>query len=189
MRWIKSAGVISAATFAALALTAATAASATSQASPTSKAAPATTHSTDSSDCKLGGTLLTATPVRTDSLGVRYYAYRSAPGLVTKVAPTGLTAARVTPALLADLGLESASNSKKPLSVDARNGLDREAIALSHAPAPSLCLGNQATGKLLAQPLARPEIKPEAKSAAKAGAVSPDLRWTHIYSDTAASAM
>jgi Peptidase A4 family len=131
-------------------------------------------HSTGSAACALGGTLLTPTAVRTDSLGVRYYTYRAEPGLFTKVAPSGLTAARVTTALLVDLGLESASSARESLSAQARQRMDGEAIALSRAPAPRICLGNQATRRLLSQPLVKARTARPAPS---------ELPWAHTYSD------
>ena len=131
-------------------------------------------ESTGSAACTLGGTLLTPTAVRTDSLGVRCCTYRAKPGLFTKVAPSGLTAARVTTALLVDLGLESAPRARESLSAQARQRMDSEAIALSRAPAARICLGNQATRRLLSQPLVRPRTARPSPS---------ELPFAHTYAD------
>jgi hypothetical protein len=115
----------------------------------TSVAASAPGRPASSAACGLGGSLLTPTVVRTDRLGVKYYAYRAIPGMVSKVPPSGLTAAHVTPALLADIGLESASDAKKPVTAASRQNLDRAAISLAAAGAPKLCAGNAGTRAML----------------------------------------
>jgi hypothetical protein len=105
--------------------------------------------------CKHGGRVLTPTAVRTDTLGVKYYTYRAVPGMITKVPPRGLTAARITPALLADIGLESASAARKALTPAAKQRLDRAAIVLSTGGAPKLCAGTAKDRGLLGGQLTR----------------------------------
>ena len=139
MRRVRFSLVIGVAVFAAIGFGAANAESATSprvDATLTASARPA-----GSTACGPDGTLLTPSAVRTDRLGVKYYTYRAAPGMVTKVPPSGLTAARVTPALLTDIGLESAAAAKRELTTAARRSLDREAISLSAGAPPRFCVG------------------------------------------------
>jgi Peptidase A4 family len=149
-RLIRTSCVTGIAVFAAVSLAAGSAFAVTSPANAlTPAAARASARPAGSAACDLGGTLLTPTPARTDKLGVRYYTYREFPGMVTKVPPSGLTAARVTPALLADIGLESASSAKNALTAVARQNLDRAAISLSAAGAPKLCAGTAQSRRLL----------------------------------------
>jgi hypothetical protein len=62
--------------------------------------------------CPPGETLIAPTGGWTDSLGVSHITYSSRPGMVDKIAPSGLTASRVTPGLLTDLGLGAGGASK-----------------------------------------------------------------------------
>ncbi len=58
-----------------------------------------------STPCPANRTPVAPTSGWTDSLGVMYLSYPHAPGMVATVPPRGLTADRVTPAMLADLHL------------------------------------------------------------------------------------
>jgi hypothetical protein len=62
--------------------------------------------------CPAGDTLIAPTGGWTDALGVSHITYRSRPGMVDVIAPRRLTANRVTPALLADLGLRVGGGAK-----------------------------------------------------------------------------
>lgn len=55
--------------------------------------------------CPRGQTPILPTSGWTDALGVAHVRYKALPGLVSNVAPRGLTARRVTSAVIADLGL------------------------------------------------------------------------------------
>lgn len=58
-----------------------------------------------SASCPKGEKLILPTAHTTDALGVTRYTYRALPGLVSKVPSLGLTASRVTPAVIKDLGV------------------------------------------------------------------------------------
>lgn len=62
--------------------------------------------------CPPGETLIAPTGGWTDSLGVSHITYSSRPGMVDEIAPDGLTASKVTPGLLADLGIGVSGASK-----------------------------------------------------------------------------
>lgn len=118
-------------------------------ASPAAARTSLSARPASSAACGLGGRLLIPTVVRTDKLGVKYYAYRAIPGMVSKVPPSGLTAARVNPALLADIGLEPARDARRPVTASVMRNLDRAAVSLAAAGAPKLCAGNARTRAML----------------------------------------
>jgi hypothetical protein len=57
--------------------------------------------------CPRGQTLIAPTSGWRDALGVEHFRYRAAPGLVSTLAPRGLTASRVSAAMISDVGLPS----------------------------------------------------------------------------------
>jgi hypothetical protein len=86
--------------------------------------------------CPTGETLVEPTSGWTDDLGVSRLTYKSAPGMVTILAPRGLKASTVTPALLADLGVSTRSRS----GVAVRQAVVRQALSESARPvAPAFC--------------------------------------------------
>ncbi len=56
--------------------------------------------------CPRGETLIAPTSGRTDALGVAHLTYKLVPGLVANIPPRGLTARHITPAVMADLGMD-----------------------------------------------------------------------------------
>jgi hypothetical protein len=83
--------------------------------------------------CPAGDTLIAPTGGWTDALGVSHITYKSRPGMVDVIAPRALTASRVTPALLADLGLRAGSRAMYQAHV-------KQAIVMSRTrTAPQFC--------------------------------------------------
>jgi hypothetical protein len=86
--------------------------------------------------CPRGAALVAPTAGSTDALGVAHIGFRAEPGLVAKIPPRGLTAAHVTQALLADLGLRI----RQPLSSPAGRHLVQDVIRLAaDRTAPEFC--------------------------------------------------
>jgi hypothetical protein len=57
--------------------------------------------------CPRGEKLIAPTGGQTDRFGVTHITYQADPGLVANIPPKGLTASRVTPAVIADLGMRA----------------------------------------------------------------------------------
>jgi hypothetical protein len=89
----------------ALAGSGAAAAGATASASAFAAAWPSQVTRPAAASCPRGEKLIAPTGGQTDSLGVTHLTYRADPGLVANIPPRGLTASRVTPAVMADLGM------------------------------------------------------------------------------------
>lgn len=81
--------------------------------------------------CPRGETLIAPTGGQTDALGITHITYRADPGLVANIPPKGLTASKVTPAVMADLGMRvshPASSSARRLAQQVvKLGKDRTA--------------------------------------------------------------
>jgi hypothetical protein len=90
--------------------------------------------------CPAGETLIAPTGGWTDSLGVSHIAYSSRPGMVDEIAPNGLTASRVTPGLLTDLGLGVSGASKAEYQMHVNQALSmartRTAPEFCYSPTP-----------------------------------------------------
>ena len=131
---LAGASVLSAAAIVALGLPGASSAGAAAAAPagswPSRLARPAT------ATCPRGQTLIAPTSGRTDALGVAHVTYKSDPGLVAVVPPRGLTAGKVTPALLADVGISARNSPGSP----AGRRLVQEVVRLAqHQAAPEFC--------------------------------------------------
>src|SRR5579863_7137199 len=113
---------------AASAVTAAPAPSASSWPAQVVRPAPAS--------CPRGQTLVAPTSGWTDALGVIRLTYANAPGLVAKVPPRGLTAGRVTPAMISDLGIPGGS---APGSRPGRAVVQRVLSLTKNRTAPEFC--------------------------------------------------
>jgi hypothetical protein len=90
--------------------------------------------------CPAGQTLIAPTSGQTDALGVTHLSYRSDPRLVASIPPRGLTSSRVTPAVLADLGMHlrgtSASAERRAAGQVISLARDRAAPEFCYSPAP-----------------------------------------------------
>jgi hypothetical protein len=73
--------------------------------------------------CPKGDKLIAPTAHTTDALGVSRYTYRALPGFTTKVPASTLTASRITPAVVKDLGVPQ---SAKLTTAQVRSGIARE---------------------------------------------------------------
>lgn len=113
--------------------------SASSWPSQVARPAPAT--------CPRGQTLVAPTSGWTDALGVTRLSYASAPGLVAKVPPHGITAARLTPAVLSDLGIPSGS---PPGSRPGRRLVQRVLNLSENRTAPEFCRSAATRDRLVA---------------------------------------
>jgi hypothetical protein len=124
--------------------TAATA-SAAAQSWPAQLARPAP------ASCPRGKTLIAPTGGWTDALGVSHVTYQAYPGLVAVVPPRGLTAGRVTAALMADVGLRarhSAISSSQQLLAQVRQVLN----LAQNQRAPEFCRSGPDLGVLDRKP-------------------------------------
>lgn len=119
--------------------------------------------------CPAGQTLITPTGGWTDSLGVSHITYSSRPGMVDEIAPMGLTASRVTPALLDDLGLDAKGASKAAYQQHVSQALS---MARSRT-APEFCYSPT--------PIA-PPVQPTASTATARAAVSAASANVDTYS-------
>jgi hypothetical protein len=89
----------------ALAASGAAAAGATASALAIAAPWPSQVTRPAAASCPRGETLIAPTGGRTDSLGITHITYRADLGMVANIPPKGLTASRVTSAVLADLGI------------------------------------------------------------------------------------
>jgi hypothetical protein len=126
---------------------------------PSQLARPAT------ATCPRGQTLIAPTSGRTDTLGVAHVAYKSDPGLVAVVPPRGLTAGKVTPALLADVGF-SARNT--PGSPAGQRQVQQVLRLAQHQAAPEFCRAPATLATAADRPLT-------------SAAGGPALKNTHVY--------
>lgn len=104
----------------------------------------------------------------TDAYGVAHLSYARAPGLVAKIPPPGITASRVTPAVISDLGMPrgSASGSRPGQQ------LVRRVLSLAeNRTAPEFC-----------RSAARPGTEIPAAQAGSRGASGSALRFDHRFS-------
>jgi Peptidase A4 family len=116
--------------------------------------------------CPHGQTLIAPTSGRTDALGVAHVTYKSDPGLVAAVPPRGLTAGKVTPALLADVGISTRNAPGSP----ARRRLVQEVLRLAqHQAAPEFCRTPASLTTAADQPLRSPAGGPPLKNAHRDG--------------------
>lgn len=97
---------------------------------PSQVARPAT------ASCPRGATLIAPTSGWTDALGVSHLTYKADPGLVMMVPPRGLTASRVTPAMMADVGLRA----HQPATSSSQRHLVQQVLKLAeNRTAPEFC--------------------------------------------------
>jgi len=122
---------------------------------PSQLARPAT------ATCPHGQTLIAPTSGRTDALGVAHVTYKSDPGLVAVVPPRGLTAGKVTSALLADVGV-SARNS--PGSPTGRRQVQEVLRLAQHQAAPEFCRAPATLATAAGRPLTSPAGGPQLKN-------------------------
>jgi hypothetical protein len=105
--------------------------------------------------CPRGQTLIAPTGGWTDALGVSHVTYKTGPGLIAVVPPRGLTAGRVTAALMADVGLparHSASSSSHQILV-------RKVLNLAQSQrAPEFCRSGPDLGTLDRKPAGGPPL-------------------------------
>jgi hypothetical protein len=88
---------------------------------PSAKAAAA--PAAVSMSCPKGDKLIAPTAHATDALGVTRYTYGALPGFVSMVPSSALTAGKITPAVVKDLGV---LQSAKPITAQMRQGIARE---------------------------------------------------------------
>ena len=121
--------------------------------------------------CPRGQKLIAPTGGWRDALGVAHVTYRAAPGMVSLVPPRGLTAGRVTPALLADLGLPA-----RRQSGPGRNSRPvGQALNLAqHQTAPEFCWS----------PVIASEATPGGRTAARPSTTDPlnTVYYQHLWS-------
>ena len=86
--------------------------------------------------CPRGATLIMPTSGWTDALGVAHFRFRAAPGLVANLPPRGLTTARVTSAMIKDVGLPT-GHTVGPLSK--RRLIEQVLNLAEHQTAPAFC--------------------------------------------------
>lgn len=116
--------------------------------------------------CPRGSTLVAPTSGWTDALGVAHFSYKAVSGLTASVPPRGLTAGRVTKAMLTDIGLPAGA-------AGARGGHSAVQQALNlgeHQTAPAFCRSK-------AQPN---EVVLPKRSSGPVTSASGN-RYTHIY--------
>jgi hypothetical protein len=119
--------------------------------------------------CPSGSTLVAPSSGWTDALGVAHFSYKAVPGLTASVPPRGLTAGRVTKAMLTDIGLPAGAAG----AAGARGGHSAVQQALNlgqHQTAPAFCRSK-------AQPN---EVLPKRSSGPVTSAAS-GTRYTHVY--------
>lgn len=118
--------------------------------------------------CPRGSTLVAPTSGWTDSLGVAHFSYKKAPGLVTNVPPRGLTASRVSPALIADVGLPAHSAARSSV---ARREVRQVLNLAKNQTAPAFCRSR-----------ARPDKAVLARRSPSGRTSAPGHRFNHVYS-------
>jgi Peptidase A4 family len=103
--------------------------------------------------CPRGQTLIAPTGGWTDALGVSHVTYKARPGLVAVVPPRGLTAGRVTAALMADVGLRARHSASSP----SHQLLVRKVLNLARGQrAPEFCRSGPDLGVLHRTPAGSP---------------------------------